>query len=472
MIAAALAAVSLALAAPAPATATAPVKDPVAVMPFKNLNGDVALDWLVTGVAETMISDLRKSGKVRLVERERIAQAISEIAWQQKAGTEESTAARVGRLVGARTIVLGSFQQAGKQLRINARFVDVETGVILESVKTTGTMEDVFALQDQIVDKLLGVPPKAVARKPRKPAAPKTQEAYRLYAMGLITLSDAQQESHFKQALALDPDFVYASEALDALEERLAAYSARADKLLDERHKSIRARLYDAATPETERAQLAVTLMSELIQRRRFRIAADEARRIYDLKLPSAVNMDPREWASHNLVLAHKFLKRDDLALQYAERHLQEFAAGPTYPSVESMATEVVQRRKSVPEALARRESDHARIDNDIAERSKKNPLTPQQLAVAEMGRCTLNRYNVIPAETESDCRALLEKWEKVDPRPAQIDHVRYQRALALYELGRFTDAKAELKKLEEDAPQFFQMVNARMATSFWIADE
>ena len=44
------------LAFPAPVLAA---EEPVAVMPFKNLNADPALEWLKVGVAETMISDLR-----------------------------------------------------------------------------------------------------------------------------------------------------------------------------------------------------------------------------------------------------------------------------------------------------------------------------------------------------------------------------------------------------------------------------
>lgn len=461
-------------AAPAAAPAPTPLKSPVAVLPFKNLGGDPGLDWLGPGIAETMISDLRKSKKLTLVERDQVAVALAELLAVQPGGSEESHAARVGRMVGAKSVVVGGYQQAGKSLRINARFVEVETGVILDSVKATGTMDNVFAVQDQVVDKLLGLPPKAVAAKPVRKTTPKSVEAYRLYAMSLVTLSDAQQQSYLKQALEVDPAFVYADEALARLEDRLAAYESRAITALDERHRSMRAKLNDPATPDTERTQLAMSLMTELIQRRRFGLAAQESKRIYDMKFPPAVNMDAHEWSSYNLVLSHKFIKREDLALQYAERHLQEFPAGPTFTGVDMMAKEIVQRRKQAELDLLRRQTDHAESDNDVAEmRARKTPPTVEQIAQEEAGKCTLDRYNIIPRETEEDCRLFLEKYRDAKPPlPAQLMmRVRYHRALALYELGRFKDAKDEIDAIEREAPAFATEMNIRMATSFWSLD-
>lgn len=457
-----------------PAPTPVPMKNPVAVIPFKNLGGDPGLDWLGNGIAETMISDLRKAKTYTLVERDQVTVALREILSQQPAASEEATAARIGRMVGAKSVVVGGYQQAGKALRINARFVEVETGVILDSVKATGTMDNVFAVQDQVVDKLLGLTPKAVAAKPVRKAAPKQVEAYRLYAMSLVTLSDAQQSSYLKQALEVDPTFVYANEALSRLEDRLAAYEARALKALDERHRSMRVKLNDAATPEAERAQLAMALMGELVQRRRFALAAEEAKRIYEMKFPPAVNMDPHEWSSYHLVLAHKFLKREDLALQYAERHLQEFPAGPTFTGVEMMAKEIVQRRKQSEQDLIKREAEHAEADNDVATLLAKDPkASPERIAGEELGKCTLDRYNIIPRETEEDCRLFIEKYRGATPPipPHLLLRARYHRALALYELGRFKDATDEIDAIEMDAPAFATEMNIRIATSFWPLD-
>src|SRR5439155_25244101 len=119
---------------------------PIAVMPFKNLNSDPSLSWLTVGIAETMLSDLKRIAKVQVVERDQIDKAITEMSVQAMKGTEESTVATIGKLVGAKTIVLGGIQQAGKQLRITARFVNVETGEVLDTAKATGPVEHGFQI--------------------------------------------------------------------------------------------------------------------------------------------------------------------------------------------------------------------------------------------------------------------------------------------------------------------------------------
>ena len=229
MIAFALA--SLLLAAPAPKP------DPIAVIPFKNLNAETTLDWMKAGIAETMISDLKKSGKARVVERDQVDHALLEIAMQGKQETEESTAAKVGKLVGAKTIVVGSFQRSDKQLRINARFVSVETGEVLDAAKTTGAATDPFGLQDKIVAQLLGVAAGSPGLPKRKPATPKTVEAYRLYAMSLGVASDAERFGFLKQSLEQDPDFVYSEEEIAALKKRMGVYDETAKIAVGEAEK-------------------------------------------------------------------------------------------------------------------------------------------------------------------------------------------------------------------------------------------
>src|SRR5579859_6123034 len=141
-------------------------------MPFKNLNADASVDWLKVGIAETMIWDLKKSGKLPVVERDQLDKAIAEITLQGAKSTEDSTAAQVGKMVGAKTVVVGGFQKAGKEIRITARYVAVETGVVLDTAKTTGPMSNIFALQDEITARLLGenvpakAPPPPQARTP------------------------------------------------------------------------------------------------------------------------------------------------------------------------------------------------------------------------------------------------------------------------------------------------------------------
>jgi len=85
------------------------VEAPVAVMPFRNL-GPAKLSWLEGGIPETMIADLRR-GKIGVVERAQLEKAIQEVSSKE---VDPQTAVKIGRLVGAKTIVVGSVQQAGR----------------------------------------------------------------------------------------------------------------------------------------------------------------------------------------------------------------------------------------------------------------------------------------------------------------------------------------------------------------------
>ncbi len=142
------------------------VPDPIAVMPFNNLNQDPDLEWLSLGMSETILSDLRSEG-MRVVMRDTLSTAIAEMALQGVRVVDESSAAQIGRLVGARTMVFGGYQTAAAgQVRITARFVEVETSLVLDAAMATGPLTNILALQDEIVSKLLGRevrPPVAVA---------------------------------------------------------------------------------------------------------------------------------------------------------------------------------------------------------------------------------------------------------------------------------------------------------------------
>ncbi len=278
------------------------VPEPIAVMPLRNINEDPELDWLAAGMSETMLSDLRAAGK-SIVMRDALNTAIAEMALQGIRPTDESTAASIGRLVGAKTMVFGGYQTAAGQIRITARFVEVETSVVLDAAMVTGPINNVLALQDQIVARLLGRPEpeqvvasiepgphrprdrgerrrlretKAPTKKARPPTVTKppadsvtetvgekavtttatseppsppradpaaTFAAYRSFSLSLEATSSAQQRRLLEQAIGHDPSFDYAKEALAALERRMQHYREVIRDRLDDRIRELREQL-------------------------------------------------------------------------------------------------------------------------------------------------------------------------------------------------------------------------------------
>ena len=112
----------------------------VAVMPFANISGRPADDWVGIGIAETVTTDIEQLGGLTVVGREALLDVLND--------------RDLARELGASWIVAGAFQRLGDQLRITARIVDVETGAARESVKVDGRVDEMFTLQDQVVTQL------------------------------------------------------------------------------------------------------------------------------------------------------------------------------------------------------------------------------------------------------------------------------------------------------------------------------
>jgi TolB-like protein len=135
----------LSLAAPvaaqdAPAT-TRPV---VAVMSFTNSaikNHDLYEPFSV-GVAGMLIAEMRANTSIELVERQRLREVLDELQLGQSGSVDPSTAARVGKVLGAQHMIFGVFMiDLRGKLRIDARSVNVETSLV-EHVETVQDDED------------------------------------------------------------------------------------------------------------------------------------------------------------------------------------------------------------------------------------------------------------------------------------------------------------------------------------------
>ena len=129
-------------------------KKRVAVLPFENLSGGEGLEWLSMGIPVTVMVDLKKIPDLIVLERAQLEKLLEEIRLGQAGILDERTAVEAGKTLGADVMVLGEFQKVSDVIRITARFVDVETGQITGTAKVTGSIAEIFDLQDQIVFKI------------------------------------------------------------------------------------------------------------------------------------------------------------------------------------------------------------------------------------------------------------------------------------------------------------------------------
>ncbi|MBA2257353.1 MAG: protein kinase, partial [Acidobacteria bacterium] len=197
------------------------VESSVAVMTFANITREPADDWIGTGIAETVSSDLKNVHGLTVIGRARVYDALRNLS--SDAHLNDSLAIDIGRRLGATWVVVGGYQRLGGMVRITANFVDVTTGELRGTVKVDGKIDEIFALQDRIVYELshglnVALQGSEVAEIEKRET--RSVEAYESYARGMMNLRQATRESidraiaAFEDATRYDPEYAIAWAAL------------------------------------------------------------------------------------------------------------------------------------------------------------------------------------------------------------------------------------------------------------------
>ena len=199
----------------------APAKPTVAVMYFDYQGKSEEMAVLRKGLAQMLISDLPGGEAYTLVERDRLQDLLEELKLNKGATVDPSTAQRVGKLLGARYLVLGGYLDLLGTLRVDARVVRVETGEVVRSVGVHGKPDDFLELEQRLAAGLAEVldhelSPQGDARgaraRPKPPAKLKAKTALR-YAKALDAKDKGDTEgakAGMKAVLEEQPDFALA----------------------------------------------------------------------------------------------------------------------------------------------------------------------------------------------------------------------------------------------------------------------
>jgi TolB-like protein len=215
--------------APTTPATTVAVRPPVAVLYFDYEGYDDDLTQLRKGLAQMLVTDLVAAG-VRVVERERLQEVLEELRLNQTASVNPATANRVGRLLGARHLVMGHFLESQGTMMVTARVVETETGEIVGESKVAGKPEEFFLLEEQMaaelargIGRLAPLELPAVPAKPKPKAKPTRQAVKAVAQLGraLEALDEkdaAGARKTLKSLLKRHPDFAVAAQQLARLE--------------------------------------------------------------------------------------------------------------------------------------------------------------------------------------------------------------------------------------------------------------
>ena len=194
----------------APATTPQSSMATIAVLPFSNMSGDPDNEYFSDGITDDLIVALTP------LEGLKVAARTSSFAFKHK----EAPLSAIGSALAVRNVVQGSVRRAGNRVRVTVQLMNVAEGTQLWSERYDRDLDDIFAIQDEIVR---GIVNQLTVRLGLKPVsaqivAPQTDdlEAYQLCLRGReaahLRSPAALRRAieYFRQALARDPAYARA----------------------------------------------------------------------------------------------------------------------------------------------------------------------------------------------------------------------------------------------------------------------
>lgn len=117
-----------------------------AVLPFTALGAEAEQRQLGVVVAELVLTNLARDHRLAIVERAALATILDEQALGQSGALANGQAAQVGKVSGARALVIGQVSDDGSAFRVTVRAIDTETAAVIE-----GTARTVLLPKDELV---------------------------------------------------------------------------------------------------------------------------------------------------------------------------------------------------------------------------------------------------------------------------------------------------------------------------------
>jgi serine/threonine protein kinase/tetratricopeptide (TPR) repeat protein len=214
----------------AEATGTRPS---LAVLHFENNTGNPAMDWLRSGLADMLVTDLSQSTDVEVLSTDRLVQILRDLGKLEERTVDFDTVQELARRAHVKHVLIGSYVKAGEAIRINVRLQDAASGRIISTERVDAANEaSLFPTMDDLTRRvktrfvstggglltgLLTTPAPRPASmeldRDLKDVTTSSVEAYRYYAAGI----EQHQRGRYLDALPLlekatevDPDFALA----------------------------------------------------------------------------------------------------------------------------------------------------------------------------------------------------------------------------------------------------------------------
>ncbi len=186
-----------------------PDRPSIAVLPFQNMSGDPEQEYFADGMVEDIITALSRFKSLFVIARN------SSFTYKGKAVDIK----QVGRELGVRYVLEGSVRKSGGRVRITGQLIEAATGAHIWADKIDGAVQDVFDLQDEVTQRVVGAIEPSITQAEINRAQEKATsnlDAYDLYLKALAvhysqTPADIEEALRLiDRAIEIDPNYSWA----------------------------------------------------------------------------------------------------------------------------------------------------------------------------------------------------------------------------------------------------------------------
>jgi TolB-like protein len=192
-----------------PTSLVLPDKPSITVLPFQNLSGDPEQEYFADGIVEDIIAALSRMRWLFVIARNS--------SFTYKGRTVDAKG--ISQELGVRYVLEGSVRKCGNKVRITGQLIDATSGTHIWAERFEGALNDIFELQDQITQNVVGaIAPQLeraeIERAKRKPT--ESLDAYDYYLRAMAKLHNGTREALdqalplFYKSIELDPEFASA----------------------------------------------------------------------------------------------------------------------------------------------------------------------------------------------------------------------------------------------------------------------
>lgn len=215
----------------------------VTVVAFNNLTKREADDWVGDAIADYVTSRLIALRDVHIADRHSLQKTLQQLAGRDldgstsrsakaPAATEMEQIIEAGRLVGAGTIITGSYQIMGDQLRITAHALSAEHREPQHIAHVAGKLNDLFALEDQLATAVVEMVSKELAPVTPLGGSTKNLEATEKLTRAKRAFADGSYHKAIRlaeQACQADPEYLDPISVIGVCYARCGQYDRAAE---------------------------------------------------------------------------------------------------------------------------------------------------------------------------------------------------------------------------------------------------